>query len=68
MGEEYYTPEEIATMLKVPQSTVYHWIRTGQLYADKYGRALRIPKSSLEDFRKPAVERDPQKSQVSLMP
>lgn len=67
MSEEYYTPEEIATMLKVPQSTVYHWIRNGLLYADRYGRALRIPKSSLEEFRKPAVEQSGRKSPVSFL-
>ncbi len=67
MDEEYYTPEEIAIMLKVPQSTVYHWVRKRLLYADKYGRAIRIPKSALEDFRKPTFERHNNESHASLI-
>jgi excisionase family DNA binding protein len=66
MYEAYYTPEEISTLLKVPKATVYTWIRNGRLYAERFGRVLRVPKSSLEEFRQPTIVRD-EHSRISLM-
>ena len=36
--DEYYTIEEVATMLKVAYLTVYRWIQAGKLVAYKAGK------------------------------
>ena len=48
--EKYYTPDEVADLLKVRRLTVYRWIDTGKLSAKKIGRGLRIAESDLAVF------------------
>ncbi|OGC51786.1 hypothetical protein A2982_00620 [candidate division WWE3 bacterium RIFCSPLOWO2_01_FULL_39_13] len=48
--DEYYTIEEVATMLKVAYLTVYRWIQAGKLVAYKAGKQYRIKKVDLNNF------------------
>lgn len=41
---------EVAALLGVGRSFVYHLINTGQLPIVKLGRLTRIPKAAIEDF------------------
>ncbi len=53
MGTEYYTPGEVATMLKVKKYTVYHWIKRGKLHSVKINeKMLRIPADAIRNFIK----------------
>jgi len=45
--EKYYTPEEVATNLKVHLKTVYNWIKGGRLQAVKVGHFWRISETEL---------------------
>ena len=45
-----YTPEEVATMLKVNKVTVYRHIRSGLLRASKIGQQYRISEEQLKDY------------------
>jgi excisionase family DNA binding protein len=45
--ERYYTPEEIAELLKVSRETVYNWLRAGKLKGTKVFNFWRIPESEL---------------------
>jgi excisionase family DNA binding protein len=45
--EEYFTPQEIAEKLKIDMSTVYRWIKNGNLKAVKIGHFWRISESEL---------------------
>jgi excisionase family DNA binding protein len=46
----YYTPEEVATELRVTRRTVYEWLRTGRLHGLRAGKAWRIPAESVAAF------------------
>lgn len=50
MLEEYYTPKEVAQKLKMDLSTVYRWIREGELKAVKIGSLWRISETELKRF------------------
>jgi len=45
--ERYYTPEEIAELLKVSRETVYNWLRAGKLKGAKVFNFWRISESEL---------------------
>ena len=45
-----YTPEEVATFLKLDIRTVYRFIRSGKLEAAKLGRIYRITQSQIDSF------------------
>jgi excisionase family DNA binding protein len=49
---EYYTPQEVAEMLKVTVGTVRNWYRSGELTVMRAGRAIRIKPSDLNKFLK----------------
>jgi excisionase family DNA binding protein len=53
MGTEYFTPDEVATQLKVTRQVVYNWINEGRLRAVKAGRTLRVPGHALDSFLQP---------------
>jgi excisionase family DNA binding protein len=53
MGTEYFTPDEVATQLKVTRQVVYNWINEGRLRAVKAGRTLRVPGYALDAFLQP---------------
>ncbi len=48
MAEAFYTPEELATMLKVTRQAVYNWIQQGHMEAVRIGRTVRIPSEEVE--------------------
>jgi excisionase family DNA binding protein len=45
-----YTPDEIATGLKVSKLAVYKWLQKGDLKAFKAGKMWRITQEDLEAF------------------
>lgn len=47
MAEKYYTPNEVAEMLKVTRRSVYDWIKENRIGAVKIGSAWRIPESAI---------------------
>ncbi len=47
---EFYTPEEIAKVLKVHKNTIYDYIKRGELKALKIGKFYRISKEDFEKF------------------
>jgi excisionase family DNA binding protein len=44
----FYTPEELATMLKVTRQAVYNWIQQGYMESVRIGRTVRIPRDEVE--------------------
>lgn len=46
----FYTPAEVAELLKTTRRTVYKWIERGDLKAFKVGKFVRIAKDDLEAF------------------
>jgi excisionase family DNA binding protein len=48
--ERYYTPQEIADMLKVTRITVYRWLDQGDLKGIRFQREYRISQTDLDDF------------------
>ncbi len=48
--DQYYSIEEVATMLKVAYLTVYRWVRAHKLSAIKVGKQYRISKEALDTF------------------
>lgn len=42
-----YTPEEVATILKLNKNTVYELISKGEIIAKKLGKVYRIPAASI---------------------
>jgi len=55
---EYLTVPQIAQMLQVKPSTVYSWIRSGDLPCERAGRLIRITPAQLElFFRRPKKKR-----------
>ena len=50
MDEQYFTVSEIAAKLKVKDSTIWLWIRTGKLGCIRIGRNYRISQKNLDDY------------------
>ena len=48
--EQYYSIEEVASMLKVAYLTVYRWVQKDKLKAIKAGKQYRIKKKELDLF------------------
>ena len=46
--EKYYTPEEVAELLKVSRETVYNWLRAGKLKGAKVFNFWRISETELK--------------------
>lgn len=46
----FYTPAEVAELLKTTRRTVYNWIEKGQLKSIKAGKLVRITRADLEEF------------------
>lgn len=49
---KFYTPQEIAEILKVTDKTVRNWIRSGELDAVVVGKSYRIPEESIKNLIK----------------
>jgi acetyl-CoA synthetase len=45
-----YTPEEVAEILAVKESTVRHWMRSGTMPGIKIGKFWRIPEEALKKY------------------
>lgn len=45
-----YTQEEVQTLLKVTQRTIYNYIKEGKLKAVKIGKYWRVKHTDLQDF------------------
>ncbi len=48
MADVYYTPEELAAMLKVTRQAIYNWVQQGRMEAVRIGRTVRIPSEEVE--------------------
>ena len=48
--QDIFTPEEIADKLKMSRSTVYRWLRNGELKSFKAGKLWRVTRADLEAF------------------
>jgi excisionase family DNA binding protein len=47
---EFYTVNEVISMVPVPRSTLYELIRAGHIEAKKIGRRTMIPAASLRSW------------------
>lgn len=47
---EYFSPKEIAELLKISDETVYRWIRAGDLKALDVGGKYRVRSSDLTNY------------------
>jgi len=45
-----YRPVEVCSLIGVPRSTVYEWLRTGALASVRVGRVRLVPREALEDL------------------
>lgn len=61
---QIYTPDEIASMLKISKNTVYEMIKRGDLAAFKVGNKMRIEESEFERY-KASMSANPAKTQES---
>jgi putative molybdopterin biosynthesis protein len=50
MIDEFYTPQEVAKMLRVTRTTIYEHIKSGQLKAIRVGNRYRITEAHLEEY------------------
>ncbi len=48
MADTFYTPDELAAMLKVTRQAVYNWIQEGRMESVRIGRTVRIPGDEVE--------------------
>ena len=48
MADTFYTPDELASLLKVTRQAVYNWIQEGRMEAVRIGRTVRIPADEVE--------------------
>lgn len=48
MADTFYTPDELAAMLKVTRQAIYNWIQQGRIEAVRIGRTVRIPGEEVE--------------------
>ncbi len=48
MADTFYTPEELAGILKVTRQAIYNWIQQGRIEAVRIGRTVRIPGEEVE--------------------
>jgi excisionase family DNA binding protein len=52
MSTEFYTPAEVADMLRVNIMTIYRYIKAGKIKAYKLGKEFRIDVKEYERFLK----------------
>lgn len=45
---DWLSPAEVCAYLKLSRNTVYELIRTGEIISRKFGRMVRVPKTSLQ--------------------
>jgi len=52
---DWLSPAEVCLYLNLGRSTVYELLRSGEIPSRKFGRLVRIPKTSLQPM--PCIER-----------
>jgi putative resolvase len=52
MTSKFYTPVELAEMLRVNKMTIYRYIRAGKIKAYKIGKDYRIEENEYQKFLK----------------
>jgi excisionase family DNA binding protein len=50
MGEELFTPSEVAERLRVTREVVYKWLQSGKMKGIRVGRHWRVRGSDLNAF------------------
>ena len=50
MDIRFYTPQEVADMLRLRVQTVYEYIRMGKLPAARFGNRYRISEDDIKEF------------------
>lgn len=58
LTNDYYTPKEVAELLKLSEGTIRRMIKLEELPAEKIGRQWIIRKADLEQFAKPKAKLD----------
>jgi excisionase family DNA binding protein len=66
-ANNFYTVEEVASLLKVHPNTVRGWIRQGKLNAFKINTLTRIKDADLETFMKPFKEKSDSKIRNTVL-
>ncbi len=52
--KEFFRPDEVAKHFAVKVRTIYTWINTGRLNAEKIaGSTIRITRKAIEEIREP---------------
>ncbi|ARK32531.1 helix-turn-helix transcriptional regulator [Halalkalibacter krulwichiae] len=61
-----YTPDEIATILKISRYTVYEMIKRGELQAYRIGRKMRIDDKDLQEYilKRKGIQSTPKDQQL----
>ena len=47
---KFYSPEEIANMLRTTRRTIYNYMKAGKLHTVKIGKYWHISQASLDEF------------------
>ncbi|MEQ6376524.1 helix-turn-helix transcriptional regulator [Bacillaceae bacterium S4-13-56] len=50
MSQTFYTPEEVASLLKLSKYTIYEMIKRNEIKASRVGRRLRIDQKDLDTY------------------
>ena len=50
METQFYTPQEVANILRLNVNTVYEYIRMGKLRAARFGNRYRITEDDIQRF------------------
>lgn len=54
--DEYVKPRDVADRLGVSRQAVYKWLNEGRLRGAKFGKTVRVLRSSIEEFERKARE------------
>ncbi len=50
MNDEFYTPQEVAKLLKISYMTVYRWIKSGKLPSYQVEKQFRVKNTDFNAF------------------
>lgn len=50
MKDQFYTLDEVASLLKMSYMTVFRWAKSGKLPAFKFGKQYRVSQETLLQF------------------
>ncbi|MCL6443776.1 MAG: helix-turn-helix domain-containing protein [Alicyclobacillus sp.] len=50
MDAKFYTPQEVAQILRLNVNTIYEYIRMGKLPAARFGNRYRITEQDVQQF------------------